>query len=130
MNLTRICEDVGMIPVLLSGLRIWHCCELWYRSQTWLGSSVAVAVAQTGSCGSNSTPGPLAWELPYAMGTALKSEKKKKPQLKKLTLTFNKLEKEEQIRFKVSKRKEIIKIRVEINEIETRRREKINETKR
>ena len=26
------------------GLRIWHCCELWYRLQTWLGSGVAVAV--------------------------------------------------------------------------------------
>ena len=27
-----------------SGLRIRRCCELWYRSQTWLGSRVAVAV--------------------------------------------------------------------------------------
>ena len=30
--------------VLLSGLRIWHCRELWCRSQTRLGSCVAVAV--------------------------------------------------------------------------------------
>ena len=30
-------------PALLSGLRIQHCCELWYRSQTWLGSGIAVA---------------------------------------------------------------------------------------
>ena len=29
---------------LLSGLRIQCCRELWYRSQTWLGSEVAVAV--------------------------------------------------------------------------------------
>ena len=29
---------------LLSGLRIWCCHELWYRSQMWLGSGVAVAV--------------------------------------------------------------------------------------
>ena len=29
----------------LSGLRIWHCRELWYRSQTQLGSCVAVALA-------------------------------------------------------------------------------------
>ena len=28
----------------LSGLRIWHCRELWYSSQTQLGSHVAVAV--------------------------------------------------------------------------------------
>ena len=31
--------------VLLSGLRIWCCCELWCRSQMWLRSRVAVAVA-------------------------------------------------------------------------------------
>ena len=29
---------------LLSGLRIQHYCELWRRSQTWLGSGVGVAV--------------------------------------------------------------------------------------
>ena len=29
---------------LLSELRIQHCCELWRRSQTRLGSSIAVAV--------------------------------------------------------------------------------------
>ena len=31
--------------VLLSGLRIQRCRELWSRSQTWLGSGMAVAVA-------------------------------------------------------------------------------------
>ena len=30
---------------LLSELAIWHCHELWCRSQIWLGSCVAVAVA-------------------------------------------------------------------------------------
>ena len=54
---------------LLSRLRIWHCHELWYRFQMWLGSDVAVAVAPIRS---------LAWESPYATGVALKSEKKKK----------------------------------------------------
>ena len=29
---------------LLSGLRIWHCLELWCRSQMLLGSGMAVAV--------------------------------------------------------------------------------------
>ena len=29
----------------LSGLRIWHCHELWCRLQMWLGSDIAVAVA-------------------------------------------------------------------------------------
>ena len=42
--------------VLLSGLRIWCCCRLQCRSQTLLGSSIAVAVVSTCSCGSNSTP--------------------------------------------------------------------------
>ena len=50
----------------LSGLRIWHCLELWYRSQTWLRSGVAVIVALTSSCS--------LIRLPYAMGAALKSK--------------------------------------------------------
>ena len=28
----------------LTGLRIWHCCELWWRLQMWLRSCIAVAV--------------------------------------------------------------------------------------
>ena len=42
---------------LLSGLRIWLCCELWCRSQTWLRSGVAVAVAKAGGYSSNMTHG-------------------------------------------------------------------------
>ena len=42
-NLTRNHEVVGSI--LLSGLRIQHGCELWYRLQMWLRSCVTVAVA-------------------------------------------------------------------------------------
>ena len=41
---------------LISRLRIWHCCELWYTSQIWLGSGVAVAVAVASSYSSDSTP--------------------------------------------------------------------------
>ena len=41
---------------LLSRLRIRHCCEPWYKSQMWLESGVAVAVAVTGSYSSDSTP--------------------------------------------------------------------------
>ena len=40
----------------LSGLRIRHCLELWCRSQTRLGSGIAVAVAQAGSNSSDSIP--------------------------------------------------------------------------
>ena len=38
----------------LSGLRIQRCRELWCRSQSRLGSGVAVAVVQAGSCSSES----------------------------------------------------------------------------
>ena len=46
-SLTGNHEVAGSIPGLaqLSGLRIRRCCELWCRSQTRLGSGVAVALA-------------------------------------------------------------------------------------
>ena len=31
VNPISIHEDAGSIPALLSGLRIWHCRELWCR---------------------------------------------------------------------------------------------------
>ena len=55
--------------------------------------------------------------------------KQEKPQINKLTLHLKELERE-QTRPKVSSRKEIIKIRAEISELETKKIiEKINETK-
>ena len=55
-NLISITRTQVQSLALLSGLRI--CCgrELWCRSQTWLGSSIAVAVGQTCSYSSNLTP--------------------------------------------------------------------------
>ena len=73
MNPMRNHEVVDLIPVLdqwvkgLSGLRIWHCHELWCRLQMWLGSCVAMAVTVAGSCSSDWTP---AQEPPCAMGVA------------------------------------------------------------
>ena len=56
--------------------------------------------------------------------------KQEKSQINNLTLHLKHLEKEEQTKPKVSRRKEIIKIRAEINEIETKKTiEKSNETK-
>ena len=56
--------------------------------------------------------------------------KQEKSQINNLTLHIKELEKEEQTKPKVSRRKEIIKIRVEINEIETKKTiAKINKTK-
>ena len=62
--------------VSLSGLRTWHCCELWCRSQKQLGSGVAVAVAYASSCSSDKTPS-LGTSICCAMGAALKRQKKK-----------------------------------------------------
>ena len=57
-------------------------------------------------------------------------KKQEKSQINKLTLHLKQLEKEEQRKPKVSRRKEIIKIRAEVNEIETKKTiAKINKTK-
>ena len=68
----------------LIGLRIWPCCELWCRLQTWLrsGVAVAVAVAEAGSYRSYSTPN---------LGTSIClrcGRKKKRQKQTKLTPTF------------------------------------------
>ena len=54
-----------------------------------------------------------------AVNTYIKREERS--QMKNLTLYLKELEKEKQINPPVSKRKEIIKIRTEINEIEDRK---------
>ena len=57
-------------------------------------------------------------------------KKQEKSQINNLTLHLKELEKEEETKPKVSRRKEIIKIRAEINEIETKKTiAKINKTK-
>ena len=57
MNPTRKHEVVGSISLAsLSRLRIRCCCELWCRSQTWLGSCVALAVARGISYSSDQIP--------------------------------------------------------------------------
>ena len=48
-------------------------------------------------------------------------KKQEKSQINNLTLHLKELEKEEQTKPKVSRRKEIIEIRAEINEIETKK---------
>ena len=57
------------------------------------------------------------------------SQKEERSQMDNLTLHLNELEKEEQKRPKVSRRKEIIKIKEEINKIEIQKTiKKINKT--
>ena len=55
-NPTSIHEDAGFIPGSLSGSGIRHCHELCCRSQTQLGSHIAVAVAYASSYSSDSAP--------------------------------------------------------------------------
>ena len=59
----------------LSGSGIGPCHELWCRSQTWLRSSVAMAVVWGGTA--VALMRPLAWGLSYATGAALKKKSKK-----------------------------------------------------
>ena len=58
----------------LSGLRVQRCCKLWHRLQMRLRSGVALAVA---SAAVAALIRPLAQELPYATGVAIKRKKSK-----------------------------------------------------
>ena len=73
-SLFRYHEVAGSIPGLAQWLRIRRCCELWCRSQTRLGSPIAVVVCRLAAV---APIRPLAWELPYALSVALKSKQNK-----------------------------------------------------
>ena len=64
----------------LSGLRIQHCCELWCRSHTQLGSGIVMLWCRPAA---TTLIQPLAWEPPDAASAALKSKKKKKENKKR-----------------------------------------------
>ena len=55
MNPTSIHEDQYPLASF-SGLRMWHCPELWCWLQIWLRSGIAVAVVQAGDFSSYSIP--------------------------------------------------------------------------
>ena len=72
----------------LSGLRIQHCCELWYRLQMQLRSGISVTVVKASSCSSDLTPS-LGTAICYMCGPKKqKKKKKKKPQTKKKKMTL------------------------------------------
>ena len=76
-KLTRKHEVAGSIPGLAQGLRIWCCHEQWCRSQMWLGSNVAVAVAQASSC-SWFHPWPGNLHMPWVWPETAKKKKKER----------------------------------------------------
>ena len=59
---------------LLSGLRILCCCELQCSPQIWLRSHISVALCRSAAIAPIK---PLAWELPYDKGMALKRQQNK-----------------------------------------------------
>ena len=69
----------------LRGVRIWRCRELWGGSWTPLGTCVAVAVVEAGSCSSYLTSG---LRMSCAAGAARKRKKKKKKKKKTKNLPF------------------------------------------
>ena len=64
----------------LKGLRIRCCHDLWCRLQTWLRSPVAVMAVMWPAAAA--LIWPLAWELPYAVGVALKTNQPTNKQTK------------------------------------------------
>ena len=60
---------------LLSGLRIWHCCECGVSRRCGLDPALLWRWCRPAAV---AWIGPLAWEPPCAAGVALKSKKRKK----------------------------------------------------
>ena len=77
--------------VLLSGLRIWHCSELWCRLQMWHRSGIAMAVGVASSCSSDSTS---SLGTSYAAGMALKRKTKTKTKTRNTYRHTHKLHKQ------------------------------------
>ena len=92
------CTHENMVPSLASGVAA-SCCAgcrcgsdlallwLWYRSQMWFKSGVAVAVEQASSCSSNLTPS-LGISICHRCSPKKRKKERKKKKKQSLILTF------------------------------------------
>ena len=74
----------------LGGLRNWCCCKLRCRSQTRLGSGIAVAMVQASSYSSDSTPS-LRISICHGCGPKKTKKKKKNANILSKQITIKKL---------------------------------------
>ena len=68
----------GLILALFSGLRIWHCCELCLGHRCGGLDLDMALLCLRHSLVAAAPIQPLTWEVPYAVGTALKRQNKSK----------------------------------------------------
>ena len=80
MNTVSIHEDTSRSLVSLSGLRLWHCHELWCRSQVQLESGIAVVWRRLKAA---ALIRPLAWGTSICLRFGPKETKNKKKTNKK-----------------------------------------------
>ncbi|KAI5937361.1 LINE-1 retrotransposable element ORF2 protein [Manis javanica] len=113
----------------------WRLNNMLLNNQ-WINEQIKIDIKEYIETNNNNTKPQLLWDAAKAVlrgkyiAIQAHLKKEEQSQMNSLTSQLSKLEKEEQMRPKVSRRRDIIKISEEINKIEKNKTiEKINETK-